>query len=97
MGSMIPGVGNVLFAASAASRITATVLGVIAAVGISAIVFIGANRLFDLALRRWSIFSALIGGLSALAIFGLMWGNRLIDQPQTITSISMRKWAHAGQ
>ena len=23
--------------------------------------------------------------------------NRLIDQPQTITSIGMRKWAHIGQ
>jgi alpha-glucoside transport system permease protein len=96
MGSMIAGVGDVLFAASAASRITTTVLGVIVAVGISAIVFIGANRLFDLALRRWSIFSALIGGLSALAIFGLMWGNRLIDQPVTVTAVAVIVGAAAG-
>jgi alpha-glucoside transport system permease protein len=93
---MIAGIGNVLFAASAASRITTTVLGIIAAVGISAIVFIGANKLFDLAPRSWSIFSALIGGLSALAVFGLLWGNRLIDQPVTVTAVAVVVGAAAG-
>lgn len=47
--------------------------------------FIGANKVFDLAPRRWSIFSTLIGALSTLTIFGLMWGNRLIDQPVQVT------------
>ena len=96
MGSMIAGMGTVLFAASAASRVTATVVGIVLAVGISAIVFIGANKLFDLAPRNWSVFSALIGGLSTLAIFGLLWGNRLIDQPVTVTAIAVIVGAATG-
>ncbi|MCL1594268.1 MAG: sugar ABC transporter permease [Actinomycetia bacterium] len=69
-------------------RVIATVIGIVVAVGVSAIVFVGANKLFDLAPRRWSIFSTLIGGASSLAIFGLLWGNRLIDQPVTVTAIA---------
>ena len=69
-------------------RVLITIAGVVAALLISGIVFVGANRLFDLAPRRWSIFSTLIGGGSALVVFGLMWGNRLINQPVTTTVIA---------
>ena len=69
-------------------RVIATIVGVAAAVIISAVVFIGANKLFDLAPRKWSIFSSLIGGAAALTAFGLMWGNRLIDQPVAVTVIA---------
>ena len=55
-------------------RVIATIVGVAAAVIISAIVFVGANKLFDLAPRKWSIFSSLIGGAATLTAFGLMWG-----------------------
>ena len=69
-------------------RVIATIVGVAAAVIISAVVFVGANKLFDLAPRKWSIFSSLIGGAATLTAFGLMWGNRLIDQPVAVTVIA---------
>ncbi|MDJ0792047.1 MAG: sugar ABC transporter permease [Acidimicrobiia bacterium] len=78
------------------NRLVITIVGVVAALGISAIVFVGANRLFDLAPRKWSIFSALIGGGSALAFFGLLWGNRLINQPVTTTIVATIIGAAAG-
>jgi len=68
--------------------VIATVIGIVVAVGFSGIIFIGANKLFDLAPRRWSIFSTLIGAASTLTTFGLLWGNRLIDQPVTVTAIA---------
>ncbi len=77
-------------------RVIATVIGIVVAVGVSGIVFVGANKLFDLAPRRWSIFSTLIGGASTLTIFGLLWGNRLIDQPVTATAIATIVGALAG-
>ncbi|MEN8114603.1 MAG: sugar ABC transporter permease [Actinomycetota bacterium] len=86
---MIATAGNVIFAASAVSRITTTVLGIVGAVGISALVFIGANKVFDLAPNRWSIFSSLAGGFATFAVFGLLWGNRLIDQPVTVTVVAV--------
>ncbi len=67
-------------------RVIATVIGIVVAVGVSGIVFIGANKLFDLAPRRWTVFSSLIGASSMAAVFGLMWGNRLIDQPVAVTA-----------
>ncbi len=70
-------------------RLLVTIVGVIAAISISAIVFVGANKLFDLAPRRWSIFSTLMGGGAALAFFGLLWGNRLINQPVITTIIAV--------
>ncbi len=69
-------------------RLITTLIGIVGAIVGSGIIFIGANKLFDLAPRRWSVFSTLIGGTSALAIFGLLWGNRLIDKPAVITLIA---------
>ena len=69
-------------------RLLVTIVGVVAAISISAIVFVGANKLFDLAPRRWSVFSALIGGGVNLAFFGLLWGNRLINDPVLTTVIA---------
>ncbi len=66
-------------------RVIATIIGIVMAIGISAFVFVGANKLFDLASRRWTAFSTIIGAGSMFAVFGLMWGNRLIDQPVTVT------------
>jgi alpha-glucoside transport system permease protein len=70
-------------------RVIATIVGVTVAVVASAIIFVGANKLFDLAPRRWSIFSTLIGSGTSLAFFGLLWGNRLINQPVTTTIIAV--------
>ncbi|MEA2011219.1 MAG: sugar ABC transporter permease [Actinomycetota bacterium] len=69
-------------------KVIITVVGIIAAVSVSAIVFIGINKIFDLAPRRWTLFSSLIGGVSSLIVFGLLWGNRLIDQPVTVTLVA---------
>ena len=77
-------------------RVIATIVGASAAVIISAIVFVGANKLFDLAPRRWSVFSALIGGSSSLLLFGLLWGNRLIEQPIIVTVVAVVIGAGAG-
>ena len=70
-------------------RVIATIVGASAAVIISAIVFVGANKLFDLAPRKWTAFSALIGGLGSLLVFGLLWGNRLIEPPIVVTVIAV--------
>ena len=77
-------------------RLLITIVGVVAAISVSAIVFVGANKLFDLAPRRWSIFSTLIGGGTTLAFFGLLWGNRLINQPVTTTIIAVVVGGAAG-
>ena len=69
-------------------RVAVTVVGSLLAIGISFVVFVGANKIFDLAPRRWSWFSSAIGGLSTAVIFGLMWGNRLIDATE-ITSFDV--------
>ena len=69
-------------------RVLITIVGVAAALIISGVVFVGANRLFDLAPRAWSAFSALIGGGVTFIIFGLMWGNRLINQPVVTTIVA---------
>ncbi len=61
------------------------IIGIVLAIGASAALFIGANKLFDLASRRWTAFSTIIGAGSMLAVFGLMWGNRLIDEPVAVT------------
>ena len=70
-------------------RVIATIVGASAAVIISAVVFVGANKIFDLAPRKWSAFSAVIGGGGALLVFGLLWGNRLIEPPILVTLIAV--------
>ena len=70
-------------------KVIVTIVGIVAAVGASAIIFIGVNKIFDLAPRRWTLFSSLIGGVSSLIVFGLLWGNRLIDQPVTATLVAV--------
>ncbi len=77
-------------------RVIATIVGAAAAVIFSAIVFIGANKLFDLAPRKWTVFSTIVGGTSSLLVFGLLWGNRLIDQPVIVTLVAVVIGAGAG-
>ena len=50
-------------------RVVSTLIGVIVAVGVSAIIFIGINKLFDVAPRRWQWFTTLLGATGSLAIF----------------------------
>jgi alpha-glucoside transport system permease protein len=67
----------------------ATLAGIVLAVGLSAVIFIGFNKLFDLAEKRYAIFRSIIGGLAALTIFGLLWGNRLIVSPEVVTLVAV--------
>ncbi|NND02716.1 MAG: sugar ABC transporter permease [Acidimicrobiia bacterium] len=77
-------------------RVISTIVGVLVAVIGSGIVFIGANKLFDVAPRRWSWFTALLGGLGGLFTFGVLWGNRVIEQPVLWTIVAGGIGAVAG-
>ncbi|MEN8113806.1 MAG: sugar ABC transporter permease [Actinomycetota bacterium] len=66
-------------------RVVETIVGIVAAVGLSALVFIGINKVFNLTTRRWSLFSSIIGGTTTLFVFGLLQGNRILDQPVAFT------------
>lgn len=70
-------------------RVVTTLMGIVAAIGGSAVIFIGANWLFDLAPRRWRWFTAGIGGAGALVTFLVLWGNRVIyTQPRLWTLVA---------
>ncbi|NNF63028.1 MAG: sugar ABC transporter permease [Acidimicrobiia bacterium] len=60
-------------------RVISTLIGVAAAIVGSGIIFIGANKLFDVAPRRWSWFTSLVGGLGAALVFGILLGNRVFQ------------------
>ncbi len=66
-------------------RVIAVVIGVVLALGLSAIVFIGINKLFDLSEKRFAIFNAVIGGVSGFVVFALLWGNQMIVSPEIVT------------
>ncbi len=51
------------------------------AIGISAALFTGANRLFDLVVDRWRTYVTLVGAGGGAALFGALAGNRLLDGP----------------
>ena len=44
-------------------RVITTLISIVAAVGGSALLFIGANKLFDLARSRYAVFGTVSGGL----------------------------------
>ncbi len=69
-------------------RVISTLIGVIAAVVGSGIIFIGANKLFDVAPRRWSWFTSLLGGLTGLFVFAILWANRVIASPVIWTLVA---------
>jgi alpha-glucoside transport system permease protein len=77
-------------------RVIETLIGVVAAIGLSALVFIGINKLFDLTEKRFAIFNALVGGVSTAVVFGLLWGNRIIVTPALVTAIAVAIGTGAG-
>ena len=73
-----------------------TARGVVVSILGSAIIFIAANKLFDLAPDRWSLFTTLIGAAGAFVVYALLWGNRAIDDPVLRTVIATLVGALAG-
>ncbi len=59
-------------------RIISTLISIVAAVGGSAGLFIGANKLFDLARTRWDVFGAVMGGLLGFLVGLVMWANNVV-------------------
>jgi alpha-glucoside transport system permease protein len=59
------------------SKLMSTSITVVVAVGVSAVIWIGANMVLDQVKRRWSVFSALATGLSAGFVTLLLSGNRV--------------------
>ncbi len=71
------------------NRLVVTVLGIVAAVGGSAVVFIGINKLFDLTEERYPQYSAIAGGLLSGGVFYLLWGNRMVSSPVLVTILAI--------
>ena len=65
-----------------------TARGVVVSIVASALIFIAANKLFDLAPDRWAVFTTLVGGGGAFLVYALLWGNRAIDDPVLRTVIA---------
>ena len=94
-------IGVVLGAATlwgvlAVEKLETTARGVVVSILASAVIFIAANRLFDLAPDRWSVFTTVVGGGGAFVAFALLWGNRAIDDPVLRTVIATLLGAVAG-
>ena len=70
-----------LWGVFAVEKLETTARGVVVSILASALIFIAANKLFDLPPGRWSIFTTLLGAGSTLLVFALLWGNRAIDDP----------------
>jgi alpha-glucoside transport system permease protein len=77
-------------------RVVVTVVGIVAAVGLSGLVFVGINKLYDLTEKRYPLFSATVGALWSVIVFGVLWGNRLIASPVVATLIAVAIGAAAG-
>jgi alpha-glucoside transport system permease protein len=71
------------------NRLVVTILGIVAAVGGSAIVFIGINKLYDLTEDRYPQFNAVAGALMSAGVFGLLWGNQLLDSRTLVWLIAV--------
>jgi ABC-type sugar transport system permease subunit len=67
------------------NRLVVTVLGIVAAIGLSGFVFIGVNKLFDLSEDRYPQYSAIAGGILSGGVFALLWGNRMLLSPVAVT------------
>lgn len=55
-----------------------TIIGIVAAVGVSAALFIGANKWIDQALRSWRRFGAVTAAIGGSLLTALLVGNRIL-------------------
>ena len=85
-----------LWGVFAVEKLETTARGVAVSILASAIIFIAANKLFDLAPDRWSLFTTLVGAAGTFVVYALLWGNRAIDDPVLRTVIATLVGALAG-
>ena len=88
--------GATLWGVLAVEKLETTARGVVVSILASAVIFIAANKLFDLAPGRWSVFTTVVGAGSAFVVYALLWGNRAIDHPVLRTVIATLLGAVAG-
>jgi len=67
-----------LFQTEFRDKLVDTLQSVVIAIVASAVVFIGANRWFDQARNRWSLFGALTGGILMALLFLVLDANRFL-------------------
>ena len=77
-------------------KLETTARGVVVSILASAVIFIAANKLFDLAPDRWSTYTTVVGAGGTLVVYALLWGNRAIDDPVLRTVIATLLGAVAG-
>ena len=59
--------------------LTGALGGILAAIGLSTLLFVGANRLFDLIVDRWRLYMGVLGLLAGGSFFAILAGNRVLD------------------
>lgn len=62
-------------------KLETTARGVVVSILAGALIFIAANKLFDLPPDRWALFTTILGAGVSFLVFALLWGNRTIDDP----------------
>ncbi|MFQ5554539.1 MAG: carbohydrate ABC transporter permease [Acidimicrobiia bacterium] len=76
-------------------KLITTAIGVVAAIGLSGLLFIGSNKVFDVAPSRWPAFTTLLGGGAGVGIAILVWANRIshggtqIDVPWLVIIVTI--------
>ena len=58
--------------------------GITISIGVSALIFVGANRLFDLVVDRWFLFRAITGAICGAIFSAVLVGNRLVKGPSLL-------------
>ena len=81
---------------TAVDKLETTATGVVVSIIASGLIFIAANKLFDLAPERWAVFTTLVGGVASFTAFAMLWGNRVIDGPVARTVAATAIGAAAG-
>ncbi|MYC85815.1 MAG: sugar ABC transporter permease, partial [Acidimicrobiia bacterium] len=77
-------------------KLETTATGVVVSILASGLIFIAANKLFDLAPERWAVFTTLVGAAVSFTAFAMLWGNRVIDGPVLRTVAAAAIGAAAG-
>jgi alpha-glucoside transport system permease protein len=71
-----------------ARDIAETALKVVLAVALTAVLWVGANLLFDQAFARWTLFNTVLGAVVAFVVYFVLEANRLlrtiVDEPVSI-------------